>query len=174
MKRSTTWLCSAMLGLLLAGVAFSALRYRNAQDQAIRAEQQFHEVEGLAQQVQSQSQQVSVAVTHTGETQSLSGLVEAAASECGITAEQIISINAQDARRVGQTPYYRLPTRITLSDVTLPDLTRLLSKLSETQLLNIEDCRLFAPHDEIVGQRWNAEFTIAYLIYEPTQDPGNR
>lgn len=173
MKRAKAWLLPACIGLLITGVLFSALHYRNAIDRAARAEQQHHEVVDLAQQIQSLSQQASVALTHTGEAQSLSGLVEAAATECGIQTDQIISINAQDARRMGQSPYYRLPTRITLEHVALPHLVELLNKLSDADLLRIEDCRLFAPHGEIVGDTWNVEFTIAYLIYEPTQDPTN-
>ena len=173
MKHAKAWFLPALLGLLVAAVVFSALRYRNAQDRAARAEQQHREVLKLAHQIQSLSHQASIAVTHTGEAQSLSGLVETAAAECGINAEQIISINAQDARRVGQTPYYRLPTRITMEHVALPQLVELLNKLGQAELLRIEDCRLFAPHDEVVGRTWHAEFTIAYLIYEPTQDQTN-
>ncbi|MBX2851684.1 MAG: hypothetical protein KTR15_08070 [Phycisphaeraceae bacterium] len=173
MKRMKAWLLPTLIGLLVAGVLFSALQYRNAKDRAARAEQQHREVLELAQQIQSLSQQASIAVTHTGEAQSLSGLVEAAATECGINTEQIISINAQDARRMGQSPYYRLPTRITLEHVTLPQLVELLDKLRKADLLRIEDCRLFAPHGDVVGSTWNAEFTIAYLIYEPTQDLHN-
>lgn len=173
MNRVKAWLLSACIGLLIAGVLYAALQFRNAQDRAVRAEQQYREVLGLADQIQLLSQQASIAVTHTGEAQSLSGLVETAAAECGIKADQIISINAQDARRVGQTPYYRLPTRITMEHIALPQLVELLSKLSAADLLRIEDCRLFAPHGEVVGTAWNAEFTIAYLIYEPTQDPTN-
>ena len=171
MNRAKAWLLPALIGLLLAGVVFAGLRYRDAQDRARRAEQQHREVIELAGQIQSLSQQESVAVTHTGEAQSLSGLIETTASECDIPAKQIVSINAQDARRVGQSPYYRLPTRITLEQIELPKLVALLEKLSQADLLRIEDCRLFAPHGEVVGQTWNAEFTIAYLIYDPSQDP---
>ncbi len=170
MKRVKSWLLPAILGLLLAGTVYAALRYSEAKDHANRSAEQHREVIRLAQQIQSLSDQQSVAMTHTGEAQSLSGLVETTADQCGIRPKQIVSINAQDARRIGQSPYYRLPTRITLEQVELPQLVELLEKLSHADLLRIEDCRLFAPHGEVVGQTWNAEFTIAYLIYEPTQD----
>lgn len=170
MKRAKVWLLPALIGLLLAGVGYSAMRFHKAEERAVRAAQQHGQVLKLAQQIQAVSRQASIAVTHTGEVQSLSGLVETTATECGIRAEQIVSINAQDARRVGQSPYSRLPTRITLEQVGLPQLVELLEKLSHADLLRIEDCRLFAPHGEVVGQTWNAEFTIAYLIYEPSQD----
>ncbi|MEM6506255.1 MAG: hypothetical protein AAF711_12495 [Planctomycetota bacterium] len=170
MTRFKGWLFAAAVGLLVAGVLYSAMRYQRAQDQAARAEQQSIEVQDLAHQIQSLSHETSIAVTHTGETQSLSGMVESTAVGCGIDADQIISINAQDARRMGQSPYYRLPTRITLEQVALPQLVDLLNQLSKADLLHIEDCRLFAPHGEVVGDTWNAEFTVAYLIYEPTQD----
>lgn len=171
MNRVKAWLLPGLMGLLLASVAYAGLQFREAQDRARRAGQQHSEVLELAQQIQSVSQQKSIAVTHTGETQSLSGLVETTATDCGIEAKQVVSINAQDARRVGDSPYSRLPTRITLEQVELPKLVDLLEKLSRADLLRIEDCRLFAPHGEVVGQTWNAEFTIAYLIYEPSQDP---
>lgn len=171
MNRVKAWLLPGLMGLLLASVAYAGLQFREAEDRARRAGQQHSKVLELAQQIQSVSQQRSIAVTHTGEAQSLSGLVETTAADCGIKAKQVVSINAQDARRVGDSPYFRLPTRITLEQVELPKLADLLEKLSRADLLRIEDCRLFAPHGEVVGQTWNAEFTIAYLIYEPTQDP---
>lgn len=170
MKRSTTWLIAAAFGLLFTGVAFSAMRYNDARDRANRAQLQNHEVQQLASQIQGLADQAAVAVTHSGQTQQLSGLVESAATECGIDRKKIVSISAQDARRVGKTPYYRLPTRITIEGVEMPRLAELLGQLAQGELLRIEDCRFVAPHGEVVGATWNAEFTVAYLIYEPSQD----
>ncbi|MEM6257194.1 MAG: hypothetical protein AAGI37_02630 [Planctomycetota bacterium] len=106
MTRFKGWLFAAVVGLLVAGVLYRAMRYQNAQDQAAPAVQQYAEVQDLVYQIQSLSHETSIAVTHTGETQSLSGMVESTAVGCGIDADQIISINAQDARRIGRSPYY--------------------------------------------------------------------
>lgn len=173
MKRSTTYLIATLFGLLLAGVALSAMRYTDARDRAQRARQQHDAVRQLTGQITALSDQAVVAVMHSGQARQLSGLIESTATDCEIDHKQIASIVAQDARRVGQTPYYRLPTRITIEGVTLPNLINLLDQLAQGDLLRIEDCRIAAPHGEVVGKTWNTEFTVAYLIYEPEQDNGN-
>ena len=170
MRRSTSWLISAIFGLLLVGIVFSAIRYNDSLDRAERAQQQYTEVAYLSEQIKSLADRSAVAFTHSGEAQQLSGLIESTANTCGIDLKQIVSINAQDARRVGQTPYYRLPTRITIEGVEMPRLAELLCRLVDGGLLHIEDCRFTAPHGEVAGKTWNAEFTVAYLMYEPDHD----
>lgn len=174
MKRSSAWLLGGCFGLLLAALALSALRYREAQDRAERAAVQAHEVQGLTQQIRSLTDRPSVAMTQSDEVQQLSGLIESSAVACGIHQQQIDRIDAQDPRRIGKTPYYRLPTRVNLLHVEMPRLVDLLEKLTRGGRIRIDDCRLFAPHDEVVGRHWNAEFTLSYLIYDPQQDAPTR
>lgn len=170
MKRSTTYAISSLVGLLLVGLVFSAMQVRSAQERASRAAAQAEEVDGLTQQITALTDRPTIALTQIDEVQQLSGLVEQTAADCGIDISKIDTIAAQDARRVGQTPYYRLPTRINIEDAEMPQLLDLLQRLTEGHRLRIEDCRFSAPHSEVVGKTWNAEFTLAYLIYEPGQD----
>ena len=170
MKRSSTWLLAGLFGVLIAGVFLSALRYREAQDRADRAANQSQQVIRLAEQITTLTDRPRVALNESDEVQQLSGLIESIAVDCGISQNKIDRIDAQDARRVGKSPYYRLPTRVNLTGVELPPLVDLLSKLTEGGRVRIDDCRLYAPHGEVVGTTWNAEFTLSYLVYDPQQD----
>jgi type II secretory pathway pseudopilin PulG len=174
MKRSSAWLVAGLFGLLFATLAFSAMRYREAQDRAERASVQAQQVQDLAYEIRSLTDRPSVATTQSDEVQQLSGLIESSAAECGIDQQQIDRIDAQAMRRVGKSPYYRLPTRVNLLNVEMPLLVDLLEQLTQGDRIRIDDCRLFAPHGEVVGKHWNAEFTLSYLIYDPQQDASTR
>jgi len=170
MKRSTGWLIAAVFGLLIVAAGFSFVSVRSARERAERAADQAQEVKRLAEQVTVLTKRPTVALTQRDTVQQLSGLVEQNAVACGIQQDRIRRIDAQDARRVGQTPYYRLPTRVNIEGVEMPQLIDLLARLTEGDRLSIQDCRFAAPHDEVVGSTWNAEFTLAYLVYDPQQD----
>lgn len=174
MNRSTAWLIGAVFGVLIAALVWGVFHYRDAMDRAHRAADQAQEVRALADQITALTDQPTLAVTETDEVQQLSGLIEASAAGSGIEPHQIASINAQDARRVGQSPYYRLPTRVQLDGVVLTRLVDLLGRLTEGGRIRVDDCRVAAPHGEIVGQTWNAEFTLSYLVYDPRQDTAER
>lgn len=167
MKRSTSWIIAGVFGLLLCGVAYSALALSRANDEAARAEQQANEVQELARAIQQLSDRPTLAIVSTQDIRQLGGMIEQAAEAADIDRSHIGSIAAQDPRRVGQTPYYRVPTRVGIDDVQLGPLLDLLTRLTANGQTRIEELRFSAPHGEIVGNTWNAEFTLAYLIYDP-------
>ncbi len=174
MKRSSAWMVAGLFGLLIAALVYSGLKYREAEAHAQRAADQARQVQSIAQEIVQLTDRPAVAMTQTEEVRQLSGLIESSAIACGIEKQHIDSIDAQDARRIGKTPYYRLPTRVSLVDVELQELVALLTKMAEGDHIRIDDCRIAAPHAEVVGRTWNAEFTLSYLIYDPVQDTVQR
>lgn len=174
MKRSTTWLVAAAFSVLLTALAFSYLHHGRAMEQARRAADEAEAVRDLAEQVKAVNNRPAVVLTTRDQVRQLSGLVESTATRCGIDPKRITDMNAEAPRQVGQTPYFRLPTRIEINQVELPQLMDLLAALTEGESLTIESCRITAPHTEVVGKTWNAEFTLAYLLYDPEHDRSTR
>lgn len=174
MSKLYSRLAAAIFGLLITALCLSVMHLLDAQRGSARASLQASRVSSLAKEISDLKARPSIAVSPSEQVQQLSGLIEGGAKDCGIPARKIVTISAQDARRVGQTPYYRQPTRVSIEDVEMGQLVKLLSDITQGEKIRIEDCRFAAPHGKLVGRTWNADFTLSYLIYDPEQDDTGR
>lgn len=81
---------------------------------------------------------------------------EGSSGAASIGAESLYRIEPEPARRTGEGPYLEKP---------LVDLLETLA--GEPGELTVTSLRLQAPHSERLGQTWDVEATLTYLIYSP-------
>lgn len=94
--------------------------------------------------------------------------IEAAAGASQIDLHSLSRIDAMPPRRLAKLPYEERSTRVTLNNVTMQQLVNFLYRLSNnTQDLRVKDLKLHAPRGEEVGDQWQADATLSYLIYTP-------
>ena len=160
------------VGLLIVGSLLLTLwsygRLSAARGRTLRAMADLRECGRLADEIKKLSEQPERASLNEIREQELTGRIEALAKQIGIEAKQILRIDPEPPRRVGETAYMEKPTRLELERVTLPTLVRFLHELGvEVESLRVKDLRLQAPHGEEVGDRWRSEVTLSYLLYSP-------
>ena len=106
----------------------------------------------------------------------LSRRIEAAAAGVGDAAVE--RIEPEPARRVGESPYKEVPTRVRLRGVTLAQAFALLHALGEDAPgapgLRLRSVRLSAPRGQESGDAWGVESTLAHLVYDPAAAPAGR
>lgn len=73
----------------------------------------------------------------------------------------------KNAQRVGNTSYVRKPAVLYTSGLTLDQLTALLHELTYDSPLTAQELTLRTPPGEDPGDRWDANITLTYLLYEP-------
>ncbi len=155
-------------GLLLAAASVSMQQLARASAQAQRAGQQHESVLTSLDAIRSLQGRPELASVDEDRSTLLARRIETTAADAGIAAQQIERIQTQPPRRIDSGPYLRQPTQVLLRQTTLPQLVTLLHDLDpEGQTLQLDEVRLIAPHDQLVGDRWRAEFTLSYLVYDP-------
>lgn len=167
-SRRTTWLWAGVFGLLAGACVVSAVQMAAARDTARRALAEHAAVAQTLQEIQNLDHRPQLASVDTEQSARLTQHIETVAQQAGIEPSHIERVQAQPPRRIEGGPYLRQPTQVLLRQVTLQQLVALLHDLDKTgQSLQVDDFRLIAPHDQVVGDRWRAEFTVSYLRYEP-------
>lgn len=73
----------------------------------------------------------------------------------------------KNPRRVGNTAYLRKPAVLYTSGLTLNQITTLLHELTYDSPLTAQELTLRTPPGEDPGDRWDADITLTYLIFEP-------
>lgn len=93
--------------------------------------------------------------------------VHDAAHTAGIPADHWRRNDPRPSVRLPDSPYKKVGALITFDRLTIRQLVEFLQKLvAEDSTLSIENLRLTRP-DRVPGDAWNAEVTLAYLIYSP-------
>lgn len=77
-------------------------------------------------------------------------------------------------RRVGNTPYLHKPTVLYTSGLSLMQITSLLYELTYDSPLTAHKLTLRTPLGENPGDRWDANITLTYLLYEPARSESIR
>lgn len=169
-QRRTVWTVACMGGLLIGGVVFSFSRLANARSQADRAKAELITVQHTLEEIETLNGKPELASVDAERSAQLSRHIETVAAQAGIDPSQIKQIQTQPPRRIDSGPYLRQPTHVLIEQVTLAALVELLHDLDATgKSLQLDDLRLIAPREPLVGDRWQAEFTVSYLIYEPIE-----
>ncbi len=170
--------CAAVL-LGLAG--WSLIRMQSAYAAAATARDNRDACKHLAARLQTLRRSPQQASTNVRSASALTQDIETAARSAQITPPQIVQIDPQPARRVGNTPYQEQPTRIEFRDLTLPQLLAFATALIDSQAsADVAEIRLSAARDEPAegqsAERWAAELTVVDRIFSPdarTTKPSN-
>lgn len=169
-KRRTLWGMACLGGLLIAAVLYSLIQLDRVRDEAGRAQVQHDTVAQAIDEINTLGGKPEIAAADTERSAQLSRHIEATAAQVGIDSDLIERVQSQPPRRIDGGPYLRQPTQVLLRQVTLLQLLALLNDLDATgQTLQVDDLRLIAPHNQLVGDHWRAEFTVSYLVYDPVE-----
>ena len=168
--REPLLLTAVILALLVASLwsygQLNAARSRSSLEGDARSR-----CEGLADQIQAIHDEPTMADDHAMLKSDMTRYIASAASTASLEERKLVSIDHQNARRIGRTPYLEKPTRLTLRDVKLPQvLTMLYALTQDNPRLNISRLRLTAPRDETDTMTWTVDTTVTYLIYDPVEN----
>lgn len=169
-QNRTLWLVACLSGLLVAWAVFSFSQLTRARSQADRAQAERLAVAQTLGEIEALGGKPEIASIDAERSAQLSRHIETVAAQSGIEPNQIKQIQTQPARRIDGGPYLRQPTHVLIEQATLAALVELLHDLDASgQSLQLDDLRLIAPREPLVGDRWQAEFTVSYLIYDPIE-----
>lgn len=170
MKRSNHVVGGLLVVLLIASVAVVWSRHRLGRAyQAVLVEaREYEDCDRIAQQVRAIRDQPQRAESREILHVELTQRIEQCASAAGIEPARLTRIDPLPARRLSDGPYLEKPTTISLETVGLAQAVQLLHRVSREQTgLWVKEMRLEAPRGHEIGQYWNVEATLCYLIYQP-------
>jgi hypothetical protein len=162
-----------VIGLtLVVALAASGWRYQRQKQAALEAQGNLAACQQLAARILELRHQPTLAVSQSRSSGEIDRQIEAAAAAVGLEGRQIVRIEPQPLRRLGQTAYEEQPTRVELSRVTLPQLVGLVDRLTSPETgLDVHHLTLRTPHQEstesAAGEAWGAELTLTYLLFRP-------
>jgi hypothetical protein len=123
----------------------------------------------MVREMQLLSRRPALAAEHERQTSEIIGLIEKAAGEAGVPAENIERITPEMPRRIGDTAYKETPTRVHLRKISLQQLVTLThALLSADAGLRADSIRLTSPRQAEGADQWTTELVLGYLIYDPT------
>jgi type II secretory pathway pseudopilin PulG len=150
-------------GWAMVGRAGARSRARQAQDD-LQACRQLQDKIG---QLNNLSSRASEGARLPEETRSA---IEAARKAANMSEQSLLRITDEPPRPINETGYKEIATQATLRNVTLEELVRFMHHLSaEPTALTIKSIWLRAPQETKPGDRWGAEMSMAYLVFEPVQ-----
>jgi hypothetical protein len=155
------------MGLVGGGWQFYAA-YHRAQD-AAESLTVCRDMSTAIERLKQQSQRARLA------SQSLSDLaqaVEAAATAANLSRDNIVRIDPQALRQIGETDYKEQPTEVELQSVGVAQLKQFLDAVAHSDSnFEVRTLRLRPPHDDEASQdkpeTWLAEVVLTQRIYAP-------
>jgi hypothetical protein len=177
----TRFMAGVIAGALLAAVGWSFMQLADSRSAASAAGQDLADCRDLAARIELLRGRPAVAGAEELGAADLSRRIEQAARAADFFEKSIERIAPEPARRIGQTNYREVPTRVRIQRVTLQQIFTFLHALSadpnagaSTQAngarssgLRVRDIRLAAPRGEESGDRWTVESTLTYTVYSP-------
>jgi len=171
MTRRMVLLLSALVGLMALTAGGTYRHMATQRESAVTAETDLAECKDLRDRIQRFRQGPAMAAEHEKLDAETSSTIETAAQSAGIPAGNLVSISPEPPVRVGETAYKERPTGVLLNKVTLSQVVALLHGLMRAEPgLNVKSIRLSAGREDDAGDRWTAELTLTYLIYDPPKD----
>lgn len=172
--RRVVALSGVVAALAVAFAGMSVLDLVAARGEAKRAAEDLADVRAIARQIERLRAEPTVASAQAMETQRLGERIDAAANRARLDRSRLEGVFPQSPRRVGQTPYRRVPTDLALRGVELTRLTELLYHLTDDTGLRATALRLRPPPGDGPSTRWDADATVTYLVYQPDQATDRR
>lgn len=165
------WQLIVLAALLIIIVFWSWRQMSQAQQAARHSLEDVTHCDSLSHQIRDIQRIDAIAQVLEVNPTDLSGFIESTSTQAQIKPDQLLRIWPQPSRRIAETQYKLKPIQLLLRDVDLQQLSRCLSELTNIEKaptqLKVTNLRLTAPRDDPAGLRWNADITLAYLIYSP-------
>ena len=122
----------------------------------------------LALAIQALDNQPSQADSQEMQLQDLTRRIEGSARDAGVAAGNLVRISPQSGSRIGQTPYRKKSTQVTLRDLTMEQVVRFHHTLeSQGTGLHVTSLGLTASRLQAVSNRWTVESTLTHIVYAP-------
>lgn len=169
---------SLLLALVVMGVMLSSVwcygQLSEARSRASVEGAALSHCEALAGQIQALRDEPTLADDHAMLKSDMTRHIADAAAKASLGEKKLVTIDHQNARRIGRTPYLEKPTRVTLRDVHLPEVLTMLYTLTQDNVrLNVSRLRLTAPRDVEDTNTWSVDATVTYRIYDPVESHGS-
>ena len=161
-------LVSVMLGMLAIAAMWSLSRASEQASNAQYAMDDLTECQRLADSIAAFRSKPTIASAKVKEDYEMGARIDDASKKANLPPDSLQGLFPQSARRRGRSSYLEKPTSLALRDVSLPQLATFLHHLSDNTGLTVRDVRIRTPHGSESGNRWDAEATVTYLIYQPT------
>jgi hypothetical protein len=149
----------------------SGLYYQAAAENATAASDSLVACRQLAAQIRQLQQQTTHASLVSRPLTDLADLVERSAVGAGLTRDNIVRVDPEAVRRVGDTDYREQATEIELNAAALDQVRQLVDGLSaHDSNLEVRTLRLRTPHEEAssdAAEKWLAELILTQRIYAP-------
>ena len=170
MKRQQLMLVT-IVGALLLVVGWSYFYLDHRREAAHAAGEDLAACRSLAGRIAELRTRPAVAGTQELGEADLARRIERAAGVAHFSQENIERIDPEPARRVAETNYSQVPTRVRLRRVNLEQAMTFLHTLGSEagSPLRVEQVRFSSPPGEETGDRWTMESTLCYTVYSPRE-----
>lgn len=170
-------LFGVMVAMLAIVVVWCAMNMLGQKGKAQREANSLAQAKQIAERVEVLRQHQAVASPGGDwqqQEQELAQRISDAAAKARINIDWQKRIEYKRARRVADTPYMRKPVVVYTEGLTMDQLVALLHHLTYDSPLIVSELDLKTPRGGNPGNRWDANITLSYLIYEPaTNRPGS-
>jgi hypothetical protein len=165
-KQTILHVLLAVLPLIVVGVSYSFMA--NQKRTASNAESNMNKCNQIFTQMKTLQQKPQLASDSKYDPAETTGLVEQAANSAGIRHGSILRITPQPFRRISKTAYKEKSTNVVLKGITLKQFVTMINTLgTNASTLKLKSITLVAPSTKDTGRKWNVEFVLSYLIFDP-------
>jgi hypothetical protein len=162
--------------ILLLGTGYSIGRMIDLRQQHFDTLNELSACEARVPQILLLRKKPDRAAQQSSSQVTLAKTIEESATRSGLKTSQVVSIEPQSPRRVGNTTYEEYATVVRVEGVTLAQLAKLAAAIrtqnASSHPLELSAIRMSVPFQS--GQRgnnpeeaWNLELTLTYLVYSP-------
>jgi hypothetical protein len=162
---------ATIVGALLLLVGWSYFYLDGRRDSARAAGEDLAACRTLAGRIAELRTRPAVAGTQELGDAEMARRIEQAAGVAHLSQENIERIDPEPVRRIGETNYRQVPTRVRLKRVNLEQAVTFLHALGSEagSPLRVEQVRFSSPPGEETGDRWTMESTLCYTVYSPRE-----
>lgn len=168
----TILLISVMLILLVLIAAWSTMRMLDQRDKALASTTDLAVYQQLAadiERLRDNDEVKQLGGDTSAREQLIADRVTKAGQKLGLQGDWWEDTIHRNPRRVGNTAYLRKPTVLYTSGLSLMQITALLHELTYDSPLTAQELTLRTPPGDNPGDRWDANITLTYLLYEPAR-----
>lgn len=161
-----------LIGLLAMGLIVTAMwsygRLNESRSAATAAAADLATCGQLAAGINQLGRQPARAGSHEMQLNELTRRIERSAKSAQIPPDSLIRISPDPTSRIGDTSYQKKSTQVLFRQVTLRQIITFLHTVAAQDAgPQTTRIRLVTPRDQKTGDRWTAETTLTYLIYDP-------
>lgn len=169
-----------LFSLLVTALGFCGVRFLDLRQQYYASLEDLAAAQSRSPQILALRQKPDRAARESRSQVALAKVIEESATQSGIKAAQIVSIEPQSPRRVADTQYEEYATLVRVEGATLAELAKLVVTLRGQNTgnypLSVSSLRIAVPFQAAKStgeatEAWNIELTLTYLVYSPKSRP---